>query len=95
MSEPITRPRELSREEADKIASAITARARPNSQVGQPESKELHKLIISICSVAILALMGIFAWIAQHVITQQDDTTRRLATVEAKLDILLSDRRAR
>lgn len=89
MTDPTTRPGELSRSEADKIASAIGAR------IHQRGGMDLNKIILAICAFACVSLISIFGWIAIHVIGQQDDTTRRLSTVEAKLDILLSDRHAR
>lgn len=62
----------------------------------------LYPVALGISGFLAVALLGIFGWVAVHVMAQQDkqsdqnaELSRRLATVEAKLDILVSQKNAK
>lgn len=53
---------------------------------------EIYKILLGVSAFLAASVLAIFGWVAVRVLDQQDDQSRRLATVEAKLDILLSNK---
>jgi hypothetical protein len=98
-----SRPSLISSRDAQKISAEVESRLRgdynPNfgiqttSHQGNGNGKAaLYQIILAVAGGLAIIVLGIFGWVAIHVIEQQDDQSRRLATVEAKLDILLSNK---
>lgn len=86
--------------EVRKLREAIENARGVNYGIQQPVANgngkaELHKIALMISGFLSVTVLAIFGWVAVHVIEQQDDQSRRLATVEAKLDILLSNKNAK
>lgn len=79
----------------------------PNYGIQQPTNgngkAEIYKIVVGVAAFLAVVVLGIFGWVAEHVMGRQDsqdeqmnryhtEEAQRLATVEAKLDILIGQK---